>query len=195
MMYDNMVWDSTPFIAFDTETTGFGKDDRICEIALVVAQGTRVLDVFHTLVDPERWISDGARAVHGISNDDVVGKPKFHEIKDRVLSYFRRDMPWVAHQLSFDARMLSYVIDRDEWPAGIPTLCTMEYAKKHHPSLKLRANHKLLDVAGALQINYDPEAAHNALNDAEILARIVPEMMGSRPVAQVYTRLSHEWLK
>jgi DNA polymerase-3 subunit epsilon len=195
MTYSDLYWNTTPFLSIDTETTGFGRDDRICEIAIVVAQGTRVLDVFHTLVDPERWISEGAQAVHGIKNEDVEGKPKFHEIKDKVLSYLRRDMPWVAHQLSFDARMLSYVIPPEEWPHGVPTLCSMEYAKKHHPSLKLRRGHKLLDVAGALQINYDPAAAHNALNDAEILARIVPEMMRDRLISQHYTKLSHEWLK
>lgn len=194
-MYDDLYWNTTPFIAFDTETTGFGRDDRICEIAIIVAQGTRVLETYHTLVNPERWISEGAQAVHGISNDQVKNAPKFHEVKERVLGFFRRDMPWVAHQLSFDTRMLSYVIDRNEWPTGIPTLCTMEFAKKHHPSLKLRRNHKLLDIAGALQINYDPEAAHNAMNDAEILARVVPEMMGDRLISGAYTRLSHEWLR
>lgn len=191
----DLLWSDTPYLAFDTETTGFSKEDRICEIALILAQGGRTLEVFHSLVNPKRAISEGARNVHGISDEDVVNSPEFHEIKPRVLDLLRRDVPWVAHQMIFDARMLSYVIPREEWPRGVPTLCTLEFAKKHHPSLSMRSNHKLLDVAGALQINYDPEAAHNALNDAEILAKIVPEMMGTRPVMSSYTKMSENWLK
>lgn len=195
MNFDELYWHNTPFLSIDTETTGFGRDDRICEIAIIVAQGDRVLETFHSLVNPERWISEGAQAVHGITNEQVEDAPKFDQIKDKVLSFLRRDIPWVAHQLSFDARMLSYVIPREEWPMGVPTLCSMEYAKKHHPSLRLRASHKLLDLAGHLQINYDPERAHNALTDAALLAKIVPEMMGERVIGRHYTKLSHEWLK
>jgi DNA polymerase-3 subunit epsilon len=195
MNYHELFWSNTPFIAFDTETTGFAKTDRICEIAIVVAQGSRILETFHSLVNPETWISEGAQAIHGITQEQADAAPKFEVIKDKVLGFFRRDMPWVAHNMNFDARMLSREISRDEWPVGVPTLCTMEYSKKYHPSLRMRTHHKLLDVAGFLQVNYDPEAAHNALNDSEILARVVPELMGDRVISRAYTRLSHEWLK
>jgi len=191
----DLTWSETPYLAIDTETTGFSREDRICEIAIILARQGKIIRVFHSLVNPKRAISEGARAVHGISDEDVENSPEFYEIRPQVLDMLRMDVPWVAHQMNFDARMLSYVIPREEWPRGVPTLCTMEFAKKHHPSLRMRAHHKLLDVAGALQINYDPEAAHNALNDADILMKIVPEMMGGRPVANSYTKLSEEWLK
>ena len=192
---DDLRWDETPFIAIDTETTGFSRDDRICEIALVVTRGDRVLEVFHSLVNPGRPIDPGAQAVHGISDEDVAGAPRFEDIKPQVLRLLMTEMPWVAHQMMFDARMLSYVIPREEWPHGIYTLCTLDFSKNHHLSLKLHAKHKLLDLASYLGINYDPDAAHNARNDAELLAKIVPALMGNRPIRQYYTKLSEQWLK
>lgn len=190
-----MPWNQIPVLCIDTETTGFSRNDRICEIAMHVVCGDKVLETFHSLVNPRCPIGQGAQAVHGISDDDVRDAPEFSDIKDKILGFLRRDIPWVAHQLSFDTRMLSYDIPRNEWPEGIPTLCTMDFAKKHHPRLKLHSGHKLLDVAGMLQINYDRDMAHNALNDAELLGRIVPELMGTRTLGQNYTKLSEAWLK
>ena len=196
MITEDFIWEDCPFLSIDTETTGFSKEDRIIEIAIVVQRGPVVLETFHSLVNPEgRSIGEGAYAVHGISDDDVANAPTFEEIKPRVLELLCRDIPWVAHQMNFDARMLSYVISKEEWPRDIPTLCSMEFAKKKHPSLKMYGKHKLLDLAGYLHINYDPGMAHNAMNDAELLAKIVPAMMRDRPVLQHFTKYSHEWLK
>jgi DNA polymerase III subunit epsilon len=195
MIDDSFTWADTPFLSIDTETTGFSRNDRICEIAILVVRGEHVLETFHSLVNPGCYISEGATNVHGITNEQVESAPPFSAIKDKVLDLLCRDIPWVAHQLSFDARMLSYDIPREEWPVGVPTLCTLEYAKKFHGSLKLRTSHKLLDLAGHLHINYDPKDAHNAMDDAVILGKIVPAMMGERPIMQSYTRLSHDWLK
>jgi len=193
--YDGMVWSTAPFVSIDTETTGFSKEDRICEIALLMIQGDKILDKFHTLVNPEREMNEGARNVHGISDEQLVDAPKFGEIKHRVLEFLGRGAPWVAHQLMFDARMLSYGITKEEWPRGIPTLCSLEFAKKHHTTLRLAQSHKLLNLAGYLQIPYRMSDAHNAMVDAELLGKIVPKMMGDREVARTYTKCSEEWLK
>lgn len=189
------LWDDTPYIAFDTETTGFSREDRICEIAICLARGSEVIREFHTLIDPGVSIDPGAEAVHGISNQMVAGKPRFEDVKSQILDYFRLDVPWVAHNFSFDARMLGYVIPREEWPTGVPTLCTMDFAKKKHPRLSLRRGHKLMEVAGALGINYSPDQAHNALNDTHLLVQVVPRMMEGRSVEQNYTKMSEQWLK
>lgn len=187
-------WDHACFLSIDTETTGFSKHDRICEIAIVLSEGPRIIETYHTLVNPQRQISDGAMKVHGIKDEDVVDYPTFDQIKDDVLGFLRRDIPWVAHNLAFDARMLSYVIEEDLWPKDVPTLCTLEYAKKKHPVLRYGAAHKLTDLAGGLHLNYDPGMSHNALTDALLLAEIVPVMMRGQSL-DTYTKLSHEWLR
>lgn len=190
---DELYWDKAPFIAFDTETTGFSREDRICEIAMVVMKEGRMIDSYHTLIDPRRPIDPGAQAVHGISDDDVRGKPLFNDVKEDILRLFRTDMPWVAHNLSFDTRMLGYELKYEEIPRGIYTLCTMDYSRKRHLTLKLHKKHKLLDLAGILGINYDPEAAHNAMNDSELLGKIVPVMMSGCRIQHHFTKYSQEW--
>jgi DNA polymerase III epsilon subunit family exonuclease len=188
-------WDSFPFISLDTETTGFGKNDRICEIAMLMIQGDKVVDEFHSLVNPERVMNESARAVHGILDDALQDAPRFDEIRDQVIEFLSRGAPWVAHQLSFDARMLSYVIPEDLWPKGVPTLCSMDFAKKHHSMLRMCNGHKLMNLAGYLQIDYRAADAHSAKVDATLLGKIVPKMMGTRLVSESYTKLSEEWLK
>ena len=56
----------------DVETTGFGRQDRIVEIAIVCldADGL-VVDEFSTLINPQRDV--GAVEVHGMNDEPVVG--------------------------------------------------------------------------------------------------------------------------
>jgi DNA polymerase-3 subunit epsilon len=189
------TWDNAYYVAFDTETTGFSKEDRICEICIVLAQGSRVLKKFHSLINPGVSIEPGAEAVHGISEYMLKDAPRFEDIKGQVLEFLRLDAPWVAHNMSFDTRMLSYSIPRDEWPRGIPTLCTMDFAKKKHPILSTRRGHKLVEIAGALGFDYDLSGTHNAEYDTNLLVQLMPALMGTRPVELTYTKYSEQWLK
>jgi DNA polymerase III subunit epsilon len=188
-----LSWDRTPVLIFDTETTGLSSEDRICEIALVVARGHEILERFSTRLNPGRPIGPGASAVHGITDADVANAPQFHEIQDTILSFFSRDMPWVSHNLSFDARMLSYAWPSSKWPRGVPTLCTLNHARKQ----RLRAGsgrHKLADLANVFAVDYDPAQLHGATYDTEVLAQVTARMMGGAPIGSTMTRFSHEWI-
>jgi DNA polymerase III epsilon subunit-like protein len=57
------------FTAVDLETTGFGDEDRIVELAAVIFRGDgEILDEYATLVDPVRQSSSEARELHGLSD-------------------------------------------------------------------------------------------------------------------------------
>jgi DNA polymerase III epsilon subunit family exonuclease len=96
------------FTVLDVETTGltphFG--DRICEVALLRCRGGRELSRFQSLVDPGRPISPGARAVSGITDEEVAGAPTFGEVAQMVLD-FVEDSAIVAHNAPFDLSFLS----------------------------------------------------------------------------------------
>lgn len=55
------------FIFLDTETTGTGADDRLCQLAFKTGQGTIVNQLFN----PGRPIAIEAMAVHHITNEMV----------------------------------------------------------------------------------------------------------------------------
>lgn len=94
------------WLVFDCETTGLGKHDRIVEIAAVevdVDTGD-VVDEFDTLVNPERDV--GRTNLHGITASMVEAAPTFAEIA-AALARRMHGSTLVAHNLSFDSRMLS----------------------------------------------------------------------------------------
>lgn len=193
--WDELFWHEIPYLSFDTETTGFGKKDRICEIAIVVAQAGKVIDHYHQVINPQCEIGEQASMIHGLYEDDVKGMPTFDEAKQDFLPFFYRDIPWVAHNMSFDARMMSYNWAKEDWPRGVPTLCSMQYSKSKHPTAKRQKKHKLADVANYFGVSYDPSQLHDALYDTSILSQIVPKMMGRRTVGATMSRYSQEWCK
>lgn len=189
----DMTWDALPVVCFDTETTGLGKDDRIVQIAFASIQ----YDGMWTkkwYVYPGRPIPMEATAIHGITDDMVKDAPMFPDIMEAVLEQLRR-APWVAHNLSFDARMLAKEIPAERWPRGMPTLCTLDYSRKYHPQTKYRHGHKLGDLANVFAEDYATGALHDAQYDANLLANITHRMMRGLVVGATMTKLSEDWIK
>jgi DNA polymerase III epsilon subunit-like protein len=61
------------FIFLDTETTGTDEDDRLCQLAYKIEDGTVVNELFN----PGKPISIDAMSIHHITNDMVKDKPLF----------------------------------------------------------------------------------------------------------------------
>lgn len=193
MNWNELYWDKIPFVAFDTETTGFGKEARICQVAMASFYSDGVLRTKSWLIYPGREIPPEATRVHGITDEMVRGAPMFSEVCDEIVEELWR-APWVAHNLRFDADMLSREIPREKWPREIPTLCTLSYAKKHEET-KHRRGHKLADLANVFAVDYETRELHDAKYDAGLLAHITRSMMRGREVGSYYTKMSEEWLK
>ncbi|MCZ0984025.1 3'-5' exonuclease [Streptomyces diastatochromogenes] len=68
-------------VVLDTETTGLGDDARIVELAVLSSAGDVLLD---TLVDPGVPIPAGASEIHGITDSDVAGAPRFSDLVARL---------------------------------------------------------------------------------------------------------------
>ena len=62
----------------DIETTGgYAERNRICEIAIIIHDGEKVVKEYQSLINPERSIPIGVQAIHGISDAMVADAPKF----------------------------------------------------------------------------------------------------------------------
>lgn len=146
----------------DTETSSL--QGGVCEIAwLRVDQDLNVLSEFHSFVNPERPIEDGARAVHGITDADVEFAPVMSEIATNL----QGELHIVCHNASFDMRMVK--------PHIVPkrTLCTLELARTY---IKGTTNHKLETLQKELCL--PEQKSHSALGDVhttrDLLAHILP---------------------
>ena len=77
-------------ISLDTETTGldFKSGDRVIEIGAVEIIGrSKTNNTFQTYLNPQgKEISEGAKAITNISDEDLAAAPKFIDIADNFLS-------------------------------------------------------------------------------------------------------------
>lgn len=154
------------FVAFDLETTGLSHaSDRVVEIGAVRfdAQG-RVVDRFDRLINPQRPISPGARAVNGLSDAEVGKAPVAAVVLPEFLDFLARspDAPLIAHNAHFDASFLGRELARLRIPPpSCPTHCTLALARRKLSKLR---NHKLETLVAHFRIA--PSVLHRAGADA-----------------------------
>ena len=86
----------------DTETTSL--TGVVCEIAVVAGDGSVL---FHSLVNPERPVSEEARAIHGISDEELQGAPTLPEIWPQLQEALRNRVILVAYNVAFDRARLA----------------------------------------------------------------------------------------
>jgi exodeoxyribonuclease X len=149
------------FIFLDTETTGNGPDDRLCQIAFRPENGGAISGLFN----PGKPISIDAMVVHHITEKMVADKPPFKESDEyaelkKLISDINNVI--VAHNAKFDMQMLE--------KEGINTtrvICTLKlgrYLDKNGviPKYNLQYLRYFLDL--------DVDAkAHDALGDIMVL--------------------------
>jgi len=118
------------YTILDIETTG-GKfnEEGITEIAIYKFDGHTVVDQFISLVNPEKEIQPFVVKLTGINNKMLQNAPKFYEIAKRILE-ITKDATLVAHNTSFDYRILRTEFDRLGYDFTRNTLCTVELSKK-----------------------------------------------------------------
>jgi DNA polymerase-3 subunit epsilon len=108
-------------IILDTETTGLDprQGHRIIEVAAVELVDRRLTGrTIHFHVDPEREVDPGAAEVHGMTWEDLKGKPKFADMAAAFVD-FARDAEWVIHNAPFDVGFLDHEFGRLDLPASI----------------------------------------------------------------------------
>lgn len=102
-----MLLSEIKFACLDTETTGLSPETggKICEIAVSVSQGGRVVDEFSTLLNPGLPMSPEVIAIHGITNEMVKDAPTFADVMPKLLGLLDNCVI-VAHNADFDVSFL-----------------------------------------------------------------------------------------
>ena len=96
------------FVVFDLETTGLNHEDcQIVEIGAVKVEKGRIVEKFSTFVDPEVEIPLDATAIHGITDEMVMGAPKVHEALADFYK-FCENSTIVAYNIDFDYKFINY---------------------------------------------------------------------------------------
>lgn len=147
-----------PILIFDTETTGIGEDDTVCQIAylLVDPKTLEVVESYETLIDAKKDPHPRAFAVHGIKREDYIGKPTLEEFyEDKFKHALDKCGALSGHNLRFDLRMLKRVVQPEH-----QVIDTLVLARALYPTWR---NHKLESVSANLKL---PKfKAHDAMGD------------------------------
>lgn len=121
------------YAILDIETTGGQyNEEGITEIAIYKFDGQEVVDQFISLVNPEIPIQPFVVKLTGINNAMLRSAPKFYEVAKRIIE-ITQDCIIVAHNASFDYRILRTEFRRLGFDFSKPTLCTVELSKKLIP--------------------------------------------------------------
>ena len=117
----------------DIETTG-GKfnEEGITEIAIYKYDGHTVVDQFISLVNPEKEIQEFVVKLTGINNNMLRNAPKFHEVAKRIIE-ITDGCVIIAHNASFDYRILRTEYSRLGYDYVRDSLCTVQLSKKLIP--------------------------------------------------------------
>ena len=160
------------YAVVDIEATGgTQKVDRIIEIAIVLVDGNQIVDSFSTMVNPGISIPPFISRLTGITNEMVSSAPPFHEVARKIVEW-TRNRSLVAHNVSFDYRILREEFNRLGYDFQSDTLCTARLSKHFFPSLE---KFNLKDLSGDLGIHL--EDSHRALDDAQATAEIMLKIL------------------
>ena len=136
------------YAILDIETTGGQyNEEGITEIAIYKFDGHEVVDQFISLVNPEKPIQPFVVKLTGINNAMLRSAPKFYEVAKRVIE-MTEDCVIVAHNASFDYRILQTEFRRLGFRFHKQTLCTVELSKKLLPGHESYSLGKLVRALG-----------------------------------------------
>ena len=161
-------------IILDTETTGLDPKlgHRIIEIAgveLIDRRATgRTLQIY---IDPDREIDAGASEVHGMTWEDLKGKPKFADAAPDFID-FARGATWIIHNAPFDVGFLDTELGNARLPACAELygglVDTLALAREAFPGKR----NNLDALCERFGVSNAHRTLHGALLDAQLLAEV-----------------------
>lgn len=175
------------YAIIDVETTGGqARFERITEIAIVLHDGTQVVDTFSTLLNPERSIPWNITQLTGITDEMVAHAPKFYEIAKQIVEMTDGAI-FVAHNVSFDYSFIREEFARLGYPYSRKQLCTVRLSRKVFPGL---TSYSLSNLKRHFDIQADK--SHRALDDTLATVALFERILAAQQGAdQVKTLVNH----
>ena len=169
------------FAVIDVETTGLSaKSEKITEIAILLHDGKKVTEEFHSLINPEKKIPYRITQITGINDRMVANAPKLFELAKKIIEMTEGRII-VGHNVTFDYNFLRSEFREFEYDFDRETLCTVRNSRKY---IKGQPSYSLGKLTKSLSIPHMDK--HRALGDAKatvhllnILLELEPNIAGS----------------
>lgn len=183
------AWSEIPIAMLDVETTGRDPiTDRVIELGIVVGQRGQVVRRHNWMINPERPIAEDARAVHGISDDDVKDAPVFAAVAGEIIEALKGTV-LAAYNAGFDKAFLFAEMERAEVETNVVAslqrkvewMDPLVWARELYAEERSRG---LGDMAARLGIKL--ENAHRASDDAEAALHVLYKMAEDPRMPRAY---------
>jgi DNA polymerase III epsilon subunit len=163
-----MDLNTAPFVVIDVETTGLSPaEERVCEVGAIKLVGGREEARYHTLVRPDRRVSEGARAKHGITDDMLRDAPPFGTIAPDLRKFIAGTI-LVAQNAEFDVSFLNAEFQRAGMSKlALPAIDTITLARKVKPGL---STYNLDNLAYHFKVQFTER--HRSIGDCEVTGHI-----------------------
>lgn len=178
------------YAILDIETTGGQfNEEGITEIAIYKFDGHEVVDQFISLVNPEIPIQPFVVKLTGINNAMLRSAPKFYEVAKRIIE-ITDGCIIVAHNASFDYRILQTEFKRLGFDFQKETLCTVELSKKIIPDLPSYSLGKLVRTLGIPMAD-----RHRASGDAMATVKLFKMLLAKDTEKEIIRSLIKKEIK
>lgn len=175
------------FAVADIETTGgHASSNGITEIAIIIHDGEKVLQVYETLVNPHQPIPYFIQKLTGITDEMVQLAPSFEEIAPKLYDLLQGKI-FVAHNVNFDYSFLHHQFSTLGYHLQCQKLCTVRFARKVIPKL---ASYSLGKLCAHLQIPVYNR--HRAGGDATATAQLLQLLLKNDVNNHLYTMLKRQ---
>ena len=156
----------------DIETTGgYAAANGITEIAVFISDGQKVLDEFHSLINPHYTIPRFIESLTGITNDMVEYERDFESVADELYELIH-DKVFVAHNVNFDYSFIKYHLLACGHELNCKKLCTIRLGRKVIPGLRGYGLGKICKHLGI-----EIEERHRAKGDAKATAKLLHHLL------------------
>jgi len=153
------------FAIVDIETTGDRPVNfKVMEIAVIIHDGINELESYSTFVDPQEKVNPFVSRLTGITDNHLVGAPKFFEIAKKIIE-LTKDTIFVAHNVSFDYGVLRTEYKRLGYDFRMDHLCTVQTARILFPGYKSYGLKNITKELGIPLTNH-----HRAIDDTKATA-------------------------
>lgn len=179
-----------PIVFFDIESTGTDPvKDRIVELSMLRVAPGMVETSFHVLLNPGMPIPREASAIHGITDEDVLGKPTFAEVAKEIARFIEDSDLGGYNCLRFDIPMLAEEFYRAEVPIDLKSRKVVDVQVIFH-----KREQRTLTAAYSFYCGKDLPNAHSADADTRATYEVLlgqleryPDLPGTVAELDEYT--------
>jgi DNA polymerase-3 subunit epsilon len=181
-------WAAEKLAVIDFETTGLSHEqDRVIEVGVACFVRGELSALKNWLVNPGMPVPEQARAIHNISDDELVHAPTFGQIVAELEAVIEGHLP-VAYNAQFDRNFLHAELVRagrthqndapPAFDASVVWVDPLVWARELH---KDERGHRLGEVCARLGVAL--ETAHRAASDAEATGRVLLALAPRMPAS------------